>query len=92
MVIHNYIGKHSNDDVNFIYCNQDSNFVSTIPNRYNKYIVSSHASASDDSIFKASFFIMDAFGDRVASHSLDGVEYILILFDGYLFRIEEARE
>jgi hypothetical protein len=90
MVIHNYIPKHSNDDVDFTYCNQDSNFVSTIPNRYNKYIVSSHA--SDDSIFKASFLTMDAFRNRVTSHSLDGVEYILILFDGYLFRIEEARE
>jgi transposase InsO family protein len=60
MVLHNYIREHSSGDVNFVNCNQDPNFVSTIPDRYNKYAVSFHA--SDDSTFEACFFTMDDVG------------------------------
>jgi hypothetical protein len=54
MVLHNYIREHSSGDVNFANCDQDPNFVPTIPDRYNKYAVSFHA--SDDSTFEACFF------------------------------------
>jgi hypothetical protein len=50
MVLHNYIREHSIRDMNFANYDQDPNFVSTITNRYNKYV-------SDDSTSKASFLV-----------------------------------
>jgi hypothetical protein len=65
MVLHNYIREHSSGDVDFANYDRDPNFVPTIPDRDNKYAVSSHA--SDDSTSEASFLMMDAFRDSVAT-------------------------
>jgi hypothetical protein len=70
MVLHNFIREHSSGDVDFANFDRDPNFVPTIPDRYNKYAVSPHA--SDDSTTEASFLTMDGFRDRIAtSLSLD---------------------
>jgi hypothetical protein len=65
MVLHNYIREHSSGDVNFANCDLDSDFVPTIPDRYNKYVLLPYASY--DSTFKASFLSMDAFHDIVVT-------------------------
>jgi hypothetical protein len=65
MVLLNYICDHSSGDVDFANCDRGLNFVPTIPDRYNKYAVSSHA--SNDSTSKESFLVMDAFRDSVAT-------------------------
>jgi hypothetical protein len=65
MVLHNYICEHSSGDADFANCDRDPNFVLTIPDRYNKYAVSSHA--FDDSTSEASFLTMDSFRDSVAT-------------------------
>jgi hypothetical protein len=43
MILHSYICEHSSGDVYFANCDQDPDFVPTIPDRYNKYVVLSHA-------------------------------------------------
>jgi hypothetical protein len=65
MLLHNYIREHSSGDMDFANCDWDPNFVPTIPNRYNKYVVLSYA--SDDSTSEASFLRMDKFRDSVAT-------------------------
>jgi hypothetical protein len=40
MVLHNYIREHSSGDVDFANFDRDPNFMPTIPERYNKYVVS----------------------------------------------------
>lgn len=65
MVLHNFIRAHSSGDVDFANCGRDPDFVPTIPDRYNKYAVSSHA--SDQPTSEANFITMDTFRDRVAT-------------------------
>jgi hypothetical protein len=65
MVLHNYICEHSSGDVDFANCDRDPDFVPTIPDRYNKYASLSHA--SDDATSEASFLMMDAFRDSMAT-------------------------
>lgn len=65
MVLHNFIREHTSVDVDFANCDRDLDFVPTIPDRYNKYAVSAHA--SDDSTSESSFITMDAFRDSVAT-------------------------
>jgi hypothetical protein len=40
MVLRNFIRDHGGKDIDFIYFNRDSDFVPTIPERYNKYAMS----------------------------------------------------
>jgi hypothetical protein len=65
MVLHNLIHEHSSSDVDFVNCDRDPDFVPAIPDRYNKYAVSSHT--SDDLTFEASFLTIDAFHDSLAT-------------------------
>ena len=65
MVLHNFIREHSSGDVDFANFDQDPNFMPTIPDRYNKYAVSPHA--SDESTSEASFIKIDAFHDSMAT-------------------------
>lgn len=65
MVLHNFIREHSSGDVDFANFDRDPDFVPTIPDRYNKYAVSPHA--SDDSTSESSFITMDAFRDSTAT-------------------------
>lgn len=65
MVIHNFIREHASEDEDFANFDRDPNFVATIPERYNKYAVSQHA--SDGSTLESSFVTMDAFRDSLAT-------------------------
>ncbi|XP_021311570.1 uncharacterized protein LOC110433541 [Sorghum bicolor] len=65
MVCHNFIREHASGDVDFARFDRDPNFVPTIPERYNKYAVSRHA--SDTSTNEASFVTMDTFRDSLAT-------------------------
>jgi hypothetical protein len=65
MVIHNFILEHASVDVDFAKFNQDPNFVPTIRERYNKYVVSRHA--FDTSTEEASFVTMDSFRYSLAA-------------------------
>jgi hypothetical protein len=65
MVLHNYIREHSSGDVDFANFDRDPNFMPTIPERYNKYVVSRHA--SDDYTSEPSFVTMDSFRDSLAT-------------------------
>ena len=65
MVVHNFIREHASGDVDFARFDRDPNFVPTIPERYNKYVVSRHA--SDTSTNEASFVTMDTFRDSLAT-------------------------
>jgi hypothetical protein len=40
MVLHNFICEHTSGDVDFANFDRDPNFVPTMPERYNKYVVS----------------------------------------------------
>jgi hypothetical protein len=46
MVIHNFIREHNADDLDFERVERDENYVPTIPERYNKYVVPSDGSTS----------------------------------------------
>jgi hypothetical protein len=45
MVIHNFIRKHNNGDLDFEHAECDENYEPTIPERYNKYVVPSDGSS-----------------------------------------------
>jgi hypothetical protein len=61
--LHNYIREHSSGDVDFANFDRDPNFMPTILERYNKYVVSRHA--SDDDTSKPTFVTMDSFRDSL---------------------------
>jgi len=61
MILHNFIREHASRDVDF--ANLDC--VLTISERYNKYVVSQHA--SDGSTSESSFVTMDSFRDSLAT-------------------------
>ena len=65
MVLHNFIREHASGDVDFANFDRDPNYVLTIPERYNKYAVSQHA--SDGSTSESSFVTMDSFRDTLAT-------------------------
>lgn len=65
MVLHNFIREHSSGDVDFANFDRDPNFVPTIPDRYNKYAVSQHA--SDATTSESSVVTMDTFRDNMAT-------------------------
>jgi hypothetical protein len=65
MVLHNFIREHASVDVDFANFDRDPNFMPTIPERYNKYAVSPHA--SDNSTSEPSFVTMDTFRDSLAT-------------------------
>jgi hypothetical protein len=62
MVLHNYIREHKSGDVDFDRVECDEDYEPTIPERYNKYIVTSEGSTS---LPNAS--IMDIFRDELAT-------------------------
>jgi hypothetical protein len=53
MVLHNFIREHASVDVDFANCDRDPTYMPTIPERYNKYVVSQHA--YDESTDEPSF-------------------------------------
>ena len=65
MVLHNFIREHASDDDDFSNFDRDPNFVPTIPERYNKWAVSQHASDADTD--EPSFVTMDTFRDSMAT-------------------------
>jgi len=65
MVLYNFIREHASGDVDFANFDRDSNYVPTIPERYNKYAVSQHV--SDGSTSESSFVTMDSFRDSMAT-------------------------
>jgi hypothetical protein len=44
MLLHNYICEHESDDIDFDCVDRDEDYEPTIPERYNKYVVSSDRS------------------------------------------------
>ena len=64
-MLHNFIREHASGDVDFANFDRDSNYVPTIPERYNKYAVSQHV--SDGSTSESSFVTMDSFRDSMAT-------------------------
>ena len=65
MVLHNFIREHASYDDDFANFDRDPNFVPTIPERYNKWAVSQHASDADTD--EPSFVTMDTFRDSMAT-------------------------
>jgi len=65
MVLHNFIREHASVDVDFANFDRDPTYMPTIPERYNKYAVSQHA--SDGSTSESSFVTMDTFRDNMAT-------------------------
>ncbi|XP_039773332.1 putative nuclease HARBI1 isoform X2 [Panicum virgatum] len=63
MVLHNFIREHGGDE-DFARFDRDPNFIPTIPERYNKYVVPS--SASDASTSAPNAPTMDLFRDELA--------------------------
>ena len=64
MVPHNFIQEHGGDE-DFAPFDHDPNFIPTIPERYNKYVVPS--SASDGSTSAPNAPMMDSFRDELAT-------------------------
>ena len=65
MTFHNYVRLHDKDDLHFIRCERDPDYVPTIPDRYKKYVIPS--SASDASTSEASAPDMDRFRNELAT-------------------------
>ena len=65
MVLHNFIREHASVDVDFANFDRDPTYMPTIPERYNKYVVSQHASYGSTS--ESSFVTMDTFRDSMAT-------------------------
>ena len=65
MTLHNYVRLHDKDDLHFIRCERDPDYVPTIPDRYKKYVIP--PSASDASTSEASAPDMDRFRNELAT-------------------------
>ena len=65
MILHNYVRVHDKEDLHFVRCDRDPNYVPTIPKLYKKYAIP--PSASDASTSEASAPNMDEFRDRLAT-------------------------
>ncbi|XBI78160.1 hypothetical protein VPH35_087898 [Triticum aestivum] len=65
MTLHNYVRLHDKDDIHFVRCERDPDYVPTIPDRYKKYVIPS--SASDASTSEASAPDMDRFRNELAT-------------------------
>ncbi|XP_037462010.1 uncharacterized protein LOC119333088 [Triticum dicoccoides] len=65
MTLHNYVRLHDKDDIHFVRCERDQDYVPTIPDRYKKYAIPS--SASDASTSEASAPDMDRFRNELAT-------------------------
>jgi hypothetical protein len=62
MLLHNYISEHESDNINFDCVDRDEDYEPTIPERYNKYVVS-----SDRSTPLSNAPTMDNFRDELAT-------------------------
>jgi hypothetical protein len=62
MLLHNYICEHESDDIDFDCVDRDEDYEPTIPERYNKYVVS-----SDRSTPLSNAPTMDNFRDELAT-------------------------
>ena len=49
MVLHNFIREHNTEDANFARFDRDPNFVPTIPQWYNRFVVPSNGSTPEGS-------------------------------------------
>ena len=65
MVLHNFIREHGGEDIDFARFDRDPNYIPTIPERYNKYVVP-HL-ASDRSTTSPNAATMDVFHDELAT-------------------------
>jgi len=65
MVLHNFIREHGGEDIDFARFDRDPNYIPTIPERYNKYVVP-HL-ASDRSTTSPNAATMDVFRDELAT-------------------------
>ena len=65
ITLHNYVRFHDKEDLHFVRCDRDPDYVPTIPERYKKYAIPS--SASDASTSEASAPNMNEFRDRLAT-------------------------
>ena len=62
MVLQNFIREHGSEDPDFAHFDHDPHFVPTIPERYNRYAVTSDGSTSE-----ANVTTMDVFRDGLAT-------------------------
>ncbi|VAI18257.1 unnamed protein product [Triticum turgidum subsp. durum] len=46
MTLHNYVLLHDKEDIHFLRCERDPDYVPTIPERYKKYVIPPNASGS----------------------------------------------
>ncbi|XBJ06665.1 hypothetical protein VPH35_012298 [Triticum aestivum] len=65
MTLHNYVRLLDKDDIHFVRCERDPDYVPTIHDRYKKYVIPS--SASDASTSEASAPDMDRFRNELAT-------------------------
>jgi len=89
-MLHNFIREHASGDVDFANFDRDPNYVLTIPERYNKYAASQHA--SDGSTSESSFVTMDSFRDTFFGYirhiSLELMQSYFQTMDLYRIRLE----
>jgi hypothetical protein len=64
-ILYNFIREHGGEDEDFARFDGDPTFTATIPERYNKYAVSSLASNGSTSAINA--LTMDVFCDKLAT-------------------------
>ena len=65
MTLHNYVRFHDEEDIHFVRCDRDPDYVPTIPERYKKFVVPSHA--SDTSTIAENGEDMDVFRQELAT-------------------------
>ncbi|KAM3193779.1 hypothetical protein ACQJBY_070420 [Aegilops geniculata] len=65
MTLHNYVRFHDEEDIHFVRCDRDPDYVPTIPKRYKKFAVPSHA--SDTSTTAENGEDMDVFRQELAT-------------------------
>ena len=65
MTLHNYVRLHDKEDLHFLRCERDPDYVPTIPDRYKKYVIPPNA--SDASTSAESTPNMDLFRHELAT-------------------------
>ena len=65
MALHNYVRFHDKSDLHFVRCDRDPDYVSTIPERYKKFVVLTNA--SDTTTLEENGVDMDLFRNQLAT-------------------------
>ena len=65
MTLHNYVRFHDEEDIHFVRCDRDPDYVPTIPEQYKRFVVPSHA--SDTSTTAENGEDMDVFRQELAT-------------------------